>query len=63
MKVMKWIAVAVMLFGFVFALGTIGESDLDLIGWNELIVRILCGLGMMCTGLIATYFIELKEVE
>ena len=63
MKVIKWIAVAVMFFGFMFTLGTIGESDLDLIGWNELIVRILCGLGMMCTGLIATYFIESKEVE
>lgn len=63
MKVAKWIAVAVMFFGFMFTLGTVGASDNDLIGWNELITRCLCGLGMMGTGFIAAYIIDVKEAN
>jgi hypothetical protein len=61
MKIVKWIAIAVMFIGFMFILGTAGASDLDLIGWRELLTRCLCGLGLMGVGFMTAYIIEQKE--
>ena len=61
MKVIKWIAIAVMFIGFMYTLGTVGASDNDLICWRELITRGLCGLGLMGVGLMTAYIIEKKE--
>lgn len=61
MKIVKWIAVAVMFIGFMFMLGTAGASDNDLIGWQEVITRSLCGLGLMGVGFMTAYIIEKKE--
>ena len=60
-NVCKWIAVAFIIIGFMFLLGTAGTSDLDLIGTKEVITRCLCGLGMMGAGVITAYIIEEKE--
>ena len=61
MKVIKWIAIAVMFIGFMYTLGTVGASDNDLIGFNELITRSLCGLGLLGVGFMTAYIIDKKE--
>lgn len=61
MKVIKRIAGFVAIAGFVLMLGTAGESDNGVIGFNEVVTRCLIGLGMMVIGMMAAYFIEEKE--
>jgi len=39
-----------MVAGFVIILGAAGSSDLDLIGFNEILVRGLTGLGVSGVG-------------
>lgn len=56
-KVCKWIAVALIIIGFMFILGTAGESDTGCIGFMEALKRCFCGLGMMGAGVITAYII------
>ena len=60
-KVCKWIAVALIFIGFMFLLGTAGNSDVGLIDFGEALTRCICGLGMMGVGFITAYIIEQKE--
>lgn len=39
-----------MIAGFVMILGAAGSSDLDLIGFNEILVRAFTGLGVLGVG-------------
>ena len=63
MKVIKWIAVAIIVCGFVLMLGTAGASDIDAISVDVAIVRLFGALAMMGIGYGAIYIIEKKENE
>lgn len=60
-KVFKCIGSALIFFGFMFVLGTAGASDLNLIGFKEIVYRLLCGFAMVGVGMMTIYFIEKKE--
>lgn len=60
-KVIKCIAGAVAIVGFVLILGTAGLSDNNLIGIEEVVTRIFCGGGMMIVGIFTTGIIDEKE--
>lgn len=60
-KVIKWVAVAFIFIGFMYVLGTVGDSDVGSIGCKELVERGLCGLGLMGAGVLTAYTIEQKE--
>ena len=63
MKVIKWIAVAVMAAGFILALGTAGSDEVGAICFDVLIVRMFVALVMVIGGFFAAYLIEKKENE
>lgn len=60
-KAIKCIAGAVAVAGFVLILGTAGLSDNNLIGINEVVTRVFCGMGLMVVGVMTTLIIEEKE--
>ena len=63
MKVIKWIGIALIVFGFVLALGTAGASDVDAICIDMAIVRAGIAVAMVGAGLGITCIIEKKENE
>lgn len=63
MKVIKWIAMAIAIAGFILALVTAGSSDVGTICIDVIIVRIFIALAMVIGGFAAAYFIEKKENE
>ena len=63
MKVVKWIAMAVAVAGFILALGTAGASDVGIICFDTIIFRVFIALAMMVGGVAVAYFIEKKEYE
>ena len=63
MKVIKWIGIALIVFGFVLALGTAGASDVDAICIDMAIIRAFIALAMVGAGTVITYLIDKKENE
>ena len=61
MKVIKWIAVAVMVAGFILALGTAGSDEVGAICFDVLLVRIWVATAMVIGGFAVAYLIEKKE--
>lgn len=60
-KVIKSIAGALAIVGFVLILGTAGLSDNNLIGIGEVVTRIFWGGGMMIVGIFTAGIIDEKE--
>lgn len=63
MKVIKWIAMATAIAGFILAIGTAGSSDVGTICIDVIIVRIFIALAMVISGVAVAYIIEKKENE
>ena len=63
MKVLKWIAKAVIVFGIILLFGTAGASDVDAICIDMVIVRAFLDIAMMGAGLLAFCIIDQKEDE
>ena len=63
MKVIKYIAMAIAIAGFVLALGTAGADEVGAICIDVIIVRIFVALAMVVGGVAVAYFIEKKENE
>ena len=61
MKVIKWIAGAVIVIGFIGLLFTAGASDSGAIGISEVITRIICCFGTVGIGMATIHIIEKKE--
>ena len=61
MKVIKWIAGAVIAIGLIGLLFTAGYSDSGAIGISEVIIRIICCFGTICVGMATIYIVEEKE--
>lgn len=61
MKVIKWIAGAVIAIGFIGLLFTAGESDGGAIGISEVITRIICCFSAIGCGMAAIHIVEEKE--
>ena len=63
MKVIKWIAVAIAIVGFIFALCTAGADEVGAICFDVLLVRIWVALAMVIGGVSLAYLIEKKEYK
>lgn len=63
MKVIKYIAMAVAVAGFILALGTEGASDVGMVCFDTIIFRVFVALAMMVGGVAVAYLIEKKENE
>lgn len=63
MNVCKWVAIAMIIAGFVLALGTAGLSDNNAISFGEEVIRVLISVALAAVGAIAVYAIEKREVD
>ena len=63
MNFCKWVAIAMIIAGFVLALGTAGLSDNNAIGFGEEVIRVLISVALAAVGAIAVYAIEKREVD
>ena len=62
MKVIKWIGIVILVFGFILALGTAGACDVDAICFDMAVVRAFIALFMVFAGVLIVYFAEKKEM-
>lgn len=62
MKVIKWIGIALVTFGFVLGLGTAGACDVDTICFDVAVIRAFIALAMVLAGVLIVYFAEKKEL-
>ena len=62
MKVIKWIGIAILVFGFVLALGTAGACDVDAICFDMAVIRALIAIVMVFAGVLIVYIAEKKEM-
>lgn len=63
MKVLKWIAKAVIVAGIILLFGTAGASDVDAICFDMAVVRAFLAMAMVGIGLVACCLIDKKEDE
>ena len=63
MNFCKWVAIAMIIAGFVLALGTAGLSDNNAISFGEEVIRVLISVALAAVGAIAVYAIEKREVD
>ena len=63
MNFCKWVAIAMIIAGFVLALGTAGLSDNNAISFGEEVIRVLISVALAAIGAIAVYAIEKREVD
>lgn len=65
LKALKYVGIAVMVIGFLLALGTAGASDLNTIGWAQIVRQLLISAAMMVVGGFVSYAIEdyMEEVD
>lgn len=59
-KIFKGSAILIIISGLILALGTVGASDLDLIDFNLLAIRLVVALILFCIGLYALAVSELS---
>lgn len=62
-KLLKTIAATLKIGGFIFILGTAGNSDLGLISFGQIIVRCIIGLCAIGGGYAIGYFAENVEFQ
>ena len=62
MKVIKWIGIVILVFGFILALGTAGACDVDAICFDMAVIRALIALVMVFAGVLIVYIAEKKEM-